>query len=52
MLQYEDEDRDKVLIASDVDLVAAIDHARAAGLKVISLTCFLILLWYFCEFLV
>ncbi|THU52290.1 hypothetical protein C4D60_Mb10t02430 [Musa balbisiana] len=30
---YEDEDHDKVILASDGDLVAAVDHARQAGLK-------------------
>ncbi|CAL5327443.1 hypothetical protein CsSME_00007150 [Camellia sinensis var. sinensis] len=30
---YEDEDNDKVVLASDSDLVAAVDHARLAGWK-------------------
>ncbi|XP_057423992.1 CBS domain-containing protein CBSCBSPB1 isoform X2 [Lotus japonicus] len=30
---YEDEDHDKVVLASDSDLAAAVDHARMAGLK-------------------
>lgn len=30
---YEDEDHDKVLLASDNDLATAIDHARSAGWK-------------------
>ncbi|PSR95951.1 CBS domain-containing protein [Actinidia chinensis var. chinensis] len=30
---YEDEDHDKVVLASDSDLVAAVDHARLAGWK-------------------
>lgn len=30
---YEDEEHDKVVLASDSDLVAAVDHARQAGLK-------------------
>ncbi|GFZ03776.1 CBS [Actinidia rufa] len=30
---YEDEDRDKVVLASDADLVAAVDHASLAGWK-------------------
>ncbi|XP_073117157.1 CBS domain-containing protein CBSCBSPB1-like isoform X1 [Elaeis guineensis] len=30
---YEDEDRDKVILASDSDLAAAVDHARLAGWK-------------------
>ena len=30
---YEDEDRDKVVLASDDDLMAAVDHARLAGWK-------------------
>lgn len=33
-LQYEDEDNDKVVLASDSDLAAAVDHAKTAGLKV------------------
>jgi len=32
-VQYEDEDRDKVVLASDDDLAAAVDHARLAGWK-------------------
>jgi len=32
--QYEDEDHDKVVLASDSDLATAVDHARTAGLKV------------------
>lgn len=32
-MQYEDEDRDKVVLASDDDLAAAVDHARLAGWK-------------------
>ncbi|WZZ37289.1 hypothetical protein YC2023_020690 [Brassica napus] len=32
-LQYEDEDHDKVLLASDSDLQAAIDHAKSIGWK-------------------
>lgn len=31
--QYEDEDRDKVVLATDDDLAAAVDHARMAGWK-------------------
>ena len=34
-LQYEDEDGDKVVLATDSDLVAAVDHAKLAGWKVI-----------------
>ncbi|KAJ8480413.1 hypothetical protein OPV22_024140 [Ensete ventricosum] len=34
---YEDEDHDKVILASNGDLVAAVDHARQAGLKSIRL---------------
>lgn len=34
ILQYQDEDRDKVILASDSDLAAAVDHARLAGWKV------------------
>ncbi|KAA8542102.1 hypothetical protein F0562_023254 [Nyssa sinensis] len=30
---YEDEDSDKVILASDSDLAAAVDHARSAGWK-------------------
>nr|XP_016475900.1 PREDICTED: CBS domain-containing protein CBSCBSPB5-like isoform X4 [Nicotiana tabacum] len=30
---YEDEDHDKVVLASDSDLTAAVDHARSAGWK-------------------
>ncbi|GAA0160065.1 kinase modulator [Lithospermum erythrorhizon] len=30
---YEDEEHDKVVLASDSDLVAAVDHAKAAGWK-------------------
>ncbi|KAJ8477653.1 hypothetical protein OPV22_021380 [Ensete ventricosum] len=30
---YEDEDHDKVIVASDSDLVAAVDHARQSGWK-------------------
>ncbi|XP_062169556.1 CBS domain-containing protein CBSCBSPB5 [Alnus glutinosa] len=30
---YEDEDHDKVVLASDNDLAAAVEHARSAGLK-------------------
>ncbi|KAK7302266.1 hypothetical protein RJT34_13151 [Clitoria ternatea] len=30
---YEDEDHDKVVLASDGDLATAVDHARTAGLK-------------------
>ncbi|KAK6123745.1 hypothetical protein DH2020_042517 [Rehmannia glutinosa] len=32
---YEDEDKDKVVLASDSDLQAAVDHARLAGWKVL-----------------
>ncbi|XP_042477550.1 CBS domain-containing protein CBSCBSPB5-like [Macadamia integrifolia] len=32
-ISYEDEDHDKVVIASDGDLIAAVDHARQVGLK-------------------
>ncbi|PWZ34079.1 hypothetical protein Zm00014a_005319 [Zea mays] len=34
---YEDEDRDKVVLSSDSDLVAAVDHARKIGWKSIRL---------------
>ncbi|KAJ1411851.1 PB1 domain [Sesbania bispinosa] len=30
---YEDEEHDKVVLASDSDLVAAVDHAKTAGMK-------------------
>ncbi|XP_021905566.1 CBS domain-containing protein CBSCBSPB5-like [Carica papaya] len=30
---YEDEDHDKVVLASDSDLIAAVDHARSVGWK-------------------
>ncbi|QCD85007.1 CBS domain-containing protein CBSCBSPB1-like isoform X1 [Vigna unguiculata] len=30
---YEDEENDKIVLASDSDLAAAVDHAKAAGLK-------------------
>jgi len=33
-LKYEDEENDKVVLASDSDLAAAVDHAKTAGLKV------------------
>jgi len=33
-LQYEDEDHDKVVLASDSDLKAAVEHARSSGWKV------------------
>jgi hypothetical protein len=32
--QYEDEDHDKVILSSDSDLMAAVDHARQIGWKV------------------
>ncbi|KAJ0571225.1 putative PB1 domain, CBS domain-containing protein [Helianthus annuus] len=34
---YEDEDQDKVVISSDHDLTAAVEHARLAGWKVLKL---------------
>nr|CAD1820189.1 unnamed protein product [Ananas comosus var. bracteatus] len=34
---YEDEDCDKVVLSSDTDLAAAVDHARLAGLKCLKL---------------
>ncbi|KAJ7945141.1 CBS domain-containing protein [Quillaja saponaria] len=34
---YEDDEGDKVLLATDSDLVAAVSHARSAGLKVLKL---------------
>ncbi|XP_059431999.1 CBS domain-containing protein CBSCBSPB3 [Corylus avellana] len=36
-LMYEDDDGDRVLLATDADLVAAISHARSAGQKVLRL---------------
>ncbi|GMP93534.1 hypothetical protein CsSME_00043313 [Camellia sinensis var. sinensis] len=35
--RYEDEDHDNVVLASDNDLAAAVDHARLAGWKVLKL---------------
>ncbi|KAF5939208.1 hypothetical protein HYC85_023467 [Camellia sinensis] len=35
--QYEDEDHDNVVLASDSDLAAVVDHARLAGWKVLKL---------------
>ena len=32
--QYDDDEGDRVLLATDGDLVAAIEHARSAGWKV------------------
>lgn len=32
--QYEDEDKDKIVLASDSDLVAAVHHAKLVGWKV------------------
>lgn len=34
ILQYEDEDNDQVVIASDGDLQAAVHHAQLLGWKV------------------
>ncbi|KAK1407174.1 hypothetical protein QVD17_38787 [Tagetes erecta] len=34
---YEDEDEDKVIISTDIDLTAAVEHARLAGWKVLKL---------------
>ena len=36
-LLYEDDEGDKVLLATDADLIGAISHARSAGLKVLRL---------------
>lgn len=33
-MQYEDEDNDKVILASDGDLVAAVEHAKSIDWKV------------------
>lgn len=38
--QYEDDEGDKVLLATDADLVGAIGHARSVGLKVMDRPCF------------
>ncbi|KAL1364466.1 hypothetical protein AAHE18_03G220100 [Arachis hypogaea] len=32
-IMYEDEEHDKIVLASDSDLAAAVEHAKAAGLK-------------------
>ena len=32
--QYDDDEGDRVLLATDSDLIAAIEHARSAGWKV------------------
>lgn len=42
ILQYEDEDNDKIVLASDSDLQAAVYHARLAGWKVLIFS-----LWYY-----
>lgn len=34
-MQYEDEEHDRVVLASDSDLAAAVDHAKTVGLKVV-----------------
>lgn len=34
-MQYEDDEGDRVLLASDDDLVSAVSHARAVGQKVV-----------------
>lgn len=34
VVQYEDEDNDKVILASDGDLVAAVEHAKSIDWKV------------------
>lgn len=34
IMQYEDEDHDKVVLASDSDLAAAVEHAKLVGWKV------------------
>ncbi|XP_027178422.1 CBS domain-containing protein CBSCBSPB3 [Coffea eugenioides] len=36
-LLYEDDEGDKVLLTADTDLIAAVSHARSAGLKVLRL---------------
>ncbi|GMY15136.1 CBS domain-containing protein CBSCBSPB5 [Fagus crenata] len=36
-IEYEDEDHDKIVLASDGDLATALDHARSAGWKVLRL---------------
>jgi hypothetical protein len=40
--QYKDDEGDRVLLATDSDFVAAIEHARSAGWKVFSLYFFVI----------
>lgn len=37
-MQYEDDERDKILLTADVDLVGAVSQARLAGWKVSSST--------------
>lgn len=38
IFQYEDDEGDKVLLATDADLIGAIGHARTVGQKVINKT--------------
>ena len=45
--QYEDDDGDRVLLATDSDLVAAISHARLVGQKVMVLACVDFAVWIF-----
>lgn len=35
IFQYEDDEGDKVLLATDSDLISAVTHARSIGLKVL-----------------
>lgn len=42
--QFEDDEGDRVLLATDDDLVSAVSHARGVGLKVLQA---LLLLFYF-----
>lgn len=43
--QYDDDDGDRVLLASDSDLVAAVSHSRSAGQKVMVLACVGFVCW-------
>lgn len=45
-MQYEDEDRDKVVLASDNDLAAAVEHARIVGWTVPSLPMLPVIIYF------
>lgn len=45
-MQYEDEDRDKVVLASDNDLAAAVEHARIVGWTVPSLPLLPVIIYF------